>query len=241
MSARKTATRIGSTRPRQVSASKKGREEFERRKKQLKLIQEKNERRVQETIKKIKENNEKIRRLLERAFTSKRERGDVSPAVRQQLEKLEKVLSKHEDRNQQVLKQIALALDDAVLLTTEDIKAAQDSERDDTFFRRLTKSITRRVTKRRSPTATRGGRKTRKQRSQRKQKTHCKKQKRKGGSKTRKLSKVKKAEKENMKTFCGKKGGKPGSANKKKCNKHKDKCKFVDMGSGGEWCLPLKK
>ena len=27
-------------------------------------------------------------------------------------------------------------------------------------------------------------------------------------------------------------------ANKKKCPK--DKCRFVDMGSGGEWCLPLK-
>ena len=164
---------MSARRPRQ--ATPMTRKKFEEEKRKMELIQKRNERIIQETKEKIRKNNEKIRQLLRRAFTSKREERDLSPVVRQQLEKLEKVLSKHEDRNQQVLKQIALALDDAVLLTTEDIKAAQESERDDTFFRRLTKSISRHVTKRRSPGSMRGGRKTRKNRGK-KQRTQKRKQ-----------------------------------------------------------------
>lgn len=188
MSARKTAT-VTRSRPRQALPI--SRQEFERRKKQLELIQKRNQQKVEETIKKIKENNEKIRQLLRRAFTSKREGREVSPVVRQELEKLEKVLSKHEDRNQKVLKKIAEALDDAVLLTEDDIKDARDSERDDTFFRRLTKSITRRVTNRRTPGSMRGGRKTRKNRGK-KQRTQKRKQRNKKRKQTHKRKQPKK-------------------------------------------------
>ena len=180
---------MSSRRPRQ--ASPMTRKKFEEEKRKMELIQKRNERIIQETKEKIRKNNEKIRQLLRRAFTSKREERDLSPVVRQQLEKLEKVLSKHEDRNQEVLKQIAEALEDAVLLTKKDVDDAKDSERDDTFFRRLTKSITRRVTKRRTPGSMHGGRKTRKNRVK-KQKTQKRKQHKKKRKHTEKRKQHKK-------------------------------------------------
>jgi tetrahydrodipicolinate N-succinyltransferase len=151
--------------------------------------------------------NEQIHELLERAFTSKREGRDISPVVKQRLKKLEKVLLKYEDRNQELLKRIAELLHNAVLLTDHDIKAAiEESERhNNTIFkkilrifsssaRRSSPSPTRRrspsATSRRSPSATSGGRKTRKNRGK-KQKT----QKRKHHNKRRKQTQRRKQHK----------------------------------------------
>lgn len=173
MSAPKTAKTAPRSRP-PLSLSPR-RRVLEKTKKQLELIQKRNEKIIEATKEKIRKNNEQIRQLLIRAFTSKREGRDVSPVVRQRLEALENVLLKHEDKNEKVLEKIAEALDDAVLLTQYDIKDAIESARPNTFIERLTKSITRRLTKRGSPSSMRGGKKTRKNRGK-KQKTQKRKQ-----------------------------------------------------------------
>lgn len=134
------------------------------------------------------ENNRRIRELLTRGFTSKREGRDVSPAVKEQLEALQQVLLKHQRTYEPLLEQIAEILDDAVLLTTKDIKDAKREEDDNKFLRKLTTRLKKRLATKHSPT--RGGRKTRKNRGK-KQKT----QKRKHHNKKRKQTQRRKQHK----------------------------------------------